>query len=825
MKLTKIAKLSKFDLLALFGIFLLCVLSVGRIINYYFFYDDFFLFYALQFPNDKNSIFQSPDAPAYQFLQPFFSPQFSIFGYNPTGYFIISFLLFFVTIIVFYFFLKSLTNGDKKLPFFASIIIASGYIGVEAFTWNMGAGPNNTVFLTSSFLSLLFALLYLRQKKPIFLFGIFLTFTFVVYFFQFRAFLLFAWMFLFLVAWFIMKRNIPKYFILFLIFLILFGLIIYRDSFGFNQGQGTHIEFDLLRFSQIYSRNIGNVFFPSELLQLVSERNNIPLNRLELLGGLAGLALLLGAPLWAFLKKIREFPLIFFFSTSVVISLLLIHIVVSLTVNAPDVWYSSHRFYVVILPFLAGFLGSLLVILQKRLNNLATFLLGFWVVTHITLSNIAIQARWDNPISHIQYFYKTIHQYVPKLDRNSVLLIEQGEPTPVSIFVSARAANAYAGLAGFYGIRVDELNLSRSPEEAATMLNNLRLSEEHLYTLYYRRGELLDLTNETRKILNSGMSRLLGSKTGDFVEFSNLNLPASAPLYVSLKLLAIPDFSNLGALKKIDQVQIENSEKYFPLLLEQEKLREKMKGLSLDNPLSFEHEASNVTDGLYSTTWIPLEWGKDGVSATADLGVTRRINRVVWSSSRTASWYVRLPAQYKVEVSLDGKNFTEVNSASNAPILKTGDFFIDEFPEQEVKFINITIFKTHGGLTPSIDEIEVFNKDDGNINFTEYFIFKQNPERYFQDILAARKYLSEFLGNSIALEFGWRVDNNGEYPVGQSSIVSVNTDSLQNIRILLPIIGKEVKSLRIKPINFPAKIYIEDLKIIYPTLDELSKRE
>lgn len=91
--------------------------------------------------------------------------------------------------------------------------------------------------------------------------------------------------------------------------------------------------------------------------------------------------------------------------------------------------------------------------------------------------------------------------------------------------------------------------------------------------------------------------------------------------------------------------------------------------------------------------------------------------------------------------------------------------------------------------------------------------------------MAARKYLSEFLGNSIALEFGWRVDNNGEYPVGQSSIVSVNTDSLQNIRILLPIIGKEVKSLRIKPINFPAKIYIEDLKIIYPTLDELSKRE
>lgn len=825
--------LSRFDLFSLFSIFFVCVLSIGQIVNYFFFYDDFFLFYALQFPKDKDSIFQSPDASAYRFLEPFFKPLFAVFSYNPMGYYVVSFLLFLVFLTVFYLFLKLLVSESKPpekkrsklkhFPLFSSLILASGYVGVEAFTWNMGAGPNNTIFLTLSFLSLLSTLLFLREAKIKFLLGISLAFLFSVYFFQFRAFLIFLWLPLLIVASFLRDRKLPGQFLFQIFVLLLFGLFLYKESLGFSSEQGNKIELDFLRFAQIFIRNTGNLFFPSELLSLINQKTDVSQEIVELLSGLFALTFLFLISLWFFIRRRQEFPLIFFFSVGTVVSLLLLHLAIGLSVNAPDVWYSSHRFYIVILPFLAGVLGLFLNALHQRFKNTAIFLLIVLAAGHVVLSNVAISNRWETPISHLQYFYKMLRHHVPILDKNSVLLIESGEPRPVSVFVSARAANAYAQIAGFYGLRTEELNLTTSSGEALKMLQKRGLKEDSLHVLFYKRGELINITEEARRLLSFGREEALGFRFGNSIEFKDLSLPAYAPLYIQLKLRAAPDFSNLGQLRRVDQQDIKKPQQYLPTLLHQEQLKRETKAESTENPLSFEHEAKNVVDGEYKTTWIPEKWGNTGVSVVVDLGEQRRIDNIVWSSSRTASWFQRLPSQYKIETSKSGERFTEVVSVSDAPVLKTGDFFVDKFPQVTARFIKIIILKTRGGLPPAIDEVESF--DNPNDNLREYFVFKQNPERYLEDFLTAREYLTEILGNNILIEFAWRVDGNGEYPEGQSVTTFVDPTKLNNLKVFLPISGLELKSIKIKPANFPAKIFVEEFKIVYPTLFEFSRTE
>lgn len=796
-------------------IFLLSFLSIGKIINYYFFYDDFFLFYALQFPADRDSIFQSSDSSAYLFLQPFFTPLFHLFKYEPLGYFVVSFFLFPLLVMVFYWFVNLLSGANKKIAIFSSLIMASAYVGVEAFSWNMGAGPNSTIFLISSFVCLSFILLYFKRKTFHMLVLALLSFSFSVYFFQFRSFLLFLWVGLLFAMRFNVERKISKDILFLLVALFTLGLFLYRDSLSFNSVGGLRLQIDLINFLTIFTRNIGNVFFPAEILTS---------GKKEIIAGVFSVILLLGAPVWAFLKRVKERPLVLFFSASTVLSLLLMQTVIGLTINAPDVWYSSHRFYFVILPFLAGFLGVLIYILYENQKTLSLILMFVILTSHVFLSINVIQKRWENPISHIKYFYEAIKKYVPVLDKNSVLLVTQGEPTPVSIFVSARDANAYAGPAGFYGIKSSELNLSTSPQEAIKMLSRLNLSEDNLYALHYRRNELLDLTQVSRNVLKEGIGKSFAAKSGEEVMFDDISLPASIPVRIDAKLRVAADFSSLSKSGNNKFRDIQNPERYFAVLFEQEKLRKNTKARSGSSPLSAEHMEDNIIDGHYDTTWIPNKWGESGVSLVVDLGKLRRTSRIVWSSSRTSSWYVRLPSSYKVETSKDGTNFKEVANVTDPPVLKTGEFFSDNFQEEEIKFVRLTIFSTRGGLTPAVDEIELFN-DKGDINVTDYFKIKQNPDSYFSSYKIAEDYLNNVLDNRIPLDFGWRVDSNGDYPVGQSVSVNVRVGTTETINLYPPIVGEELKSLRIKPMNFPATIFVEDFKIVYPRLSEVSNTE
>lgn len=796
-------------------IFFISFLSIGKIINYYFFYDDFFLFYALQFPDDHDSIFQSSDSSAYLFLQPFFTPLFHLFKYEPLGYFVVSFLLFPLSVIVFYRFVSLLSGANKKISVFSSLIMASAYIGVEAFSWNMGAGPNNTIFLISSFVCLSFLLMYFKKKTFPMLVLALLSFSFSVYFFQFRSFLLFLWVGLLFAAWFIKEKKMNKNMVLLFVALFILGLFLYRDSLSFSTGLGLHLQFDLISFLTIFTRNIGNVFFPAEILTS---------GKKEIIAGVFSVILLLGAPIWAFLKSIKERHLVFFFSASTLLSLLLLQTVISLTINAPDVWYSSHRFYFVILPFLSGFLGILIYILYENQKTLSLVLIFIILTSHVFLSVNVIQKRWENPISHIKYFYQTLKKYVPVIDKNSVLLITQGEPTPVSIFVSARDANAYAGPAGFYAIKSSELNLSTNPQEAIEILSRLNLSENNLYALHYRRHELLDLTQVSRRVLKEGIEKSFAAKSGEEVMFDEISLPAFVPARIDAKLRIAADFSFLSKSGNNVIRDIQNPERYFTILFEQEKLRRNIKAHSVSSPLSAEHMEDNLVDGRYDTTWIPNEWDESGVSLVVDLGKLRRVSRIVWSSSRTSSWYVRLPSSYKIETSKNGADFKEVANNTDPPVLKTGEFFSDDFQEEEIKFVRLTIFSTRGGLTPAVDEVELFNDKD-DINMTDYFKLKQSPDNYFSSYKIAEDYLNNVLDNRIPLDFGWRVDSNGDYPVGQSVPIIVRVGTTETISLYPPIVGEELKSLRIKPTNFPATIFVEDFKIVYPRLSEFSNAE
>ena len=795
-------------------IILISILSVGWITQTYFSHDDFFLFYALQFPGDTQSIFQAPDSSGYRALKYIFYPQFYFFGYSHLGYYIFAILSFIVVVLMFYFFLKNLLPNEKKIPFIAALLFASGYIGIEAFSWNIYSGPNATFFLFLTFFTLLLTYWFYQYSSKKYLILSAIGFIGLGYFFQFRSYLILGWYPLFIISLMIRDgfKKSKLWFYSFSILLISINIFIFQMSNNYYSGRIGRV--DLNQFLDIFLKNLGYLVLPENLI------NNLPLVYI----GWILLLVFIIVPIIFYITGNPWTYLIFFFSLSTISALILIMLATSFIGHAPSVWSSTHRFYFVILPFLAGFLSILISSYKSKLAFfLKTTFIILWILTHVVLSYKSIIDMYIMNNSHIEYFYKTIKSYLPKIEKNSVLLITEGNPRPYSPFVSGSFVNGMIGPAGFYGLKLDEFKLTQDTQEALRILKDHNLSEQNLYVFNYRSKDMFDQTNEARQILKNGMRINLGEKLeGRKIELKGLSLPASVTPYINVQMKVITDLVNLQSLQKSDQVKIINPEKYFPLLFMQHANLNQMKVYSESKPLSEEHNINNVVDGLYDTTWIPSEWGSDGVSLVVDLGKIKSVNRIVWSSARMGIWYVRLPSEYNLKVSSDGINYKEIKSVINAPILKTGQFNVEDFSQQNIRYIKLTIKKTYGGFTPAVDDIEAFNNFTDSIDFSEYFILKQNPEIYFPNREIAERYLTEILRSSINIEVAWLVDENNGYPSGQVKKINLKTGNFtEKYNILLPVVGRNIKSIKIQPSNFPAIIYISKIEIQYPSLKEL----
>lgn len=795
--------------------------SASQILRYYFSYEDFSLLYGVQFPNDSHSIFLYPGFVAYRFLRYALVPQFHFFGYHPLGYYLVSFLMFLLVIFLFLKFVRILLPEKyKNLSFFATLILASGYVGIEALTWNVAGGQIHLALLITVLVTLIYTILFFAQSEFFFRgrvreFLILVSAFFAaIYFFQFRSYLLFLWVpFLILFKRLEGGKGLSPKLVGGVTILIILLASSFSQSLGLIAGRIAHVNLEAGNLFQVFLQNLGNLLIPSELS--VNSGN-------KLMPGFLALAIFTLPPIYLFLKK-RELRFIaIFFSLSTFISLFAIMLVTAFIGQIPTVWPSSHRFYIVLLPFVSGYIAVLLSIFRPRAQ---IFILISILVTHILFSNKVIADRWESLSRHLRYFYETITAAAPKIDESKVLLTTLTRPYPPGPFVSGSDAGSAHFLAGFYGKRFDEFNLTTEPLEAVKTLLEKKLGPDDIYAFDYKRDDISNETQLVREVLTNGQRVDLGNGfTGSEIEIPDLNISSAVPVFIKAKVSA-----DLSLDKKKGGQPIEGETpvaSYFDLFFAQEEGRLKMTASSQFVPLGEEHSIEKAVDGKYDTTWIPQQWGNDDAEMTVDLGQIKDISQIVWSSSRIAPWQFRSPSQYKVETSGDGINFVDGADVDNAPILKTGEFFIVEFDKRKIRYVRILIDKTHGGWPPAIDEVEVFENKMGAGELANYFLVKGSPDLYFPDENAAFRFYQQILKKKIPVEVNWRVDTDGGYLSGQEKVFYIEGLGFSHEYIIyLPKTGRVIKSIRIRPFGFPARLNVSRIEVWQPSLEEFQKNK
>lgn len=816
-------------------IILISLASTGQIMRLYFSYDDLAFFYGFQF-EDAGRIFQLPAHAPHGALQFLFAPQFALFGYLPLGYYIISWLSFVLVNLASWLLMRLWFPSRPWLAFIAAVVAASSYIGVGAFTFNMAAGFDVMVFLLLSLVCLIGLIIWRKAASLALLLLLLASFYLAITYFQFRSYVLLAWIPLFVIALQLQDATMKWRQFLLAGGLVLAGVVLFWQNASAYPQRIAFLQIDPGNFLSLYLQNLANLFIPSDIIAGVGQIHfgQLALSDPDLIGadvtlrlviGISLLILLVSLPIKLFAARNQLTPAAFFFSGSLLGGLALVVVAQSFTGWAPDVWDSTHRYFIIFLLPVAGLVGVLLALLAKYQRLIAIGLTLLIVVVHIVFSNIAIWQQYDSHGQHLAYFFTTIKQSLPTLDRNTVLSINQnGSPRPVNPFVTVGGdipGTSY--LAGLYGLNVKDLLLAESPLEAIQLAVKHKLPLERIYTLDYKRQDLADETDQFRQIVQTG--KVISLDHGLLNnEVKDLKLSMAAPIFLRLQLTS--RLTTKLSLSQTAPKTISNEEvnRYFSLLLNEYRRRTLMLAATSQTPDAPDHGVGNVIDGRNDTVWIPGQWSSQGASLTIDLGISQSVAQIVWASSRTGPWQLRAPVDYEIALSQDNRTFSPVKAVTGAPMLKTGQFYSDQFTPTIARYVKLTIAKTAGGWTPAVDEIEVFDKTYTERELALYFAIKEQPQNYFVNQNQVTAYLHEILQDKIPVDIAWRVDGDGGYPAGQTTRLLVEANNQeQTYRVFIPKTGRILKSIKIVSSFSPAALDISHIEAWYPSLANFTR--
>lgn len=799
-------------------IILVALASTGQIMRLYFSYDDLAFFYGFQF-EDARRIFQLPAHAPHGALQFLFAPQFALFGYLPLLYYIIAWLSFALVNLTFWLLIRLWFPSRPWLAFSAAVVAASSYIGVGTFTFNMAAGFDVMVFVLLSLVCLVGLTIWRKASSGAVLFLIIASFYLAVTYFQFRSYVLLVWIPLFVISLRLQDATVKwRQFLLAGGLVLAGGVLFWQNTSAYPQ-RLAFLQIDPGNFLSLYLQNLANLFIPSDP-DLIGAGAT-----LRLVIGTGFVILLIFLPIKLFAAKHQLAPAAFFFSASLLGGLALIIVAQSFTGWAPEVWDSTHRYFIIFLPLVAGLVGVLLALLAKYHRVIAIGLTLLIIVVHIVFSNIAIWQQYDSHGRHLAYFFTSIKQLLPTLDKNTVLSINQnGSPRPVNPFVTVGGdipGTSY--LAGFYGLNVRDLLLGQSPLEAIQLAIKHQLPLDKIHTFDYKRQDLADETDQFRQLVQTGRVIPLDQSRLSTGEVKDLKLSLAAPVFLRLQLTTrlITKLSPSQTIPKT--MSDEEVDRYFSLLLSQHRQRSLMSVVTSQTPDAPDHGAGNVIDGRYDTVWIPGQWSSPGASLTIDMGRPQSIAQIVWASSRTGPWQLRAPVDYELALSQDNSTFTPVKTIRNTPLLVTGQFYNDQFPPATARYVRLTISKTAGGWTPAVDEVEIFDQAYTDGELASYFAIKEQPQNYFVNQEQVTMYLHEVLQGKIPVDIAWRVDGDGGYPAGQVTRLLVEANNQgQTYRVFIPKTGRIIKSIKISSHFPPAELDINHIAAWYPSFTDFT---
>ena len=123
------------------------------------------------------------------------------------------------------------------------------------------------------------------------------------------------------------------------------------------------------------------------------------------------------------------------------------------------------------------------------------------------------------------------------------------------------------------------------------------------------------------------------------------------------------------------------------------------------------HRIAHLNDGRYGNDFSWISAGRTNEWAQIELPKPGRIDHVVFSRDRKGRYDDRVPTEFEVRTSLDGKQWRKVDVVmADAMVLLPNVPISLDFPRQEAKFVRLVIKRTSRGQ-PCVDELEVYGSD------------------------------------------------------------------------------------------------------------------
>lgn len=505
--------------------------------------------------------------------------------------------------------------------------------------------------------------------------------------------------------------------------------------------------------------------------------------------------------------------------------------------------YMAHSFMA-----LVGIYGLLFLSLPKNIHgNIARGL-----ILVLGLGNLINGVVYENSILRSRSFpardfYSDLKVLMPSLEKGDILYFDVAQ-SRLGNYGDAIATAMMPETTAFawrYGIDRYDIKLTTDFSDLVKIIETDGVLPDSINSFYYSKSGLIDTSSTVRNFFK-GIEVPGVSITYDFPLRSNLDLTqtgenthwnqpeidlplmepvdSSIPIEVELNITA--------SLPKTDDIK-------YPLISRKAKLTSADKGfwqnsalrnLALEYKIAKEllqknsefkvasewqnNVARNLHDQDINSVWQSERtgWGREFTFIEMELPNVYEIDRAVWVNGYSSN----TPVGYRIEVSLDGKLWSEVAYVNDVRKVDGREPQVVPFSRTRARFVRMVLTDTLNGDSPVVAEFWVAPSEFSNldINFAEKFA---------KDPLALVPSKQDFLESIAGLrskgkvQLLWYGNKTENWEGIKQSEFEMYYDGKGHVyKVQIPAGGTEITKLMIGNIDIPGEIKIHSIKIRSP---------
>lgn len=831
------------------SLFVITFLGFFQTLGMYFWIDDNALIYKLQHINTYSGYWGKGifgEGP-YRHIIDQFVLFYPLFKTNPTPYYAVGMVLYFLASMGIYFFVKTLSK-NIYLAWGSAAIFAAGFVGSETMFGITNSWQTSRGIIMAIFTFWLFYKYITTQKISFYIFSCILFFfsldtvyvrahglIFAIFFFD----LLFTPVKLnrnsiisFLV------RQIPLVTIHYYIYLSNTALVRNFGILSFLQDVFGEKKYVLL---SVPFQNIGNLFIPDAITKLI---DSFVINNFRVLpqgfslgSTLAGLSFfaLLVCLVSKWNKKEPFLVKFLLFSCVWMIG----NMVVFFTRETTLILQTTHRYLSYSFVGLSIFWSTSFYLLAKQINAKSLIkifsTLTLLVIIVYLILGINLQYSFNQKRSiPARKFFSSFDRSIPNIPRGAVIYFNvandpqvKGEYNQFFGGMFSEAGNL-AILSDTVDDYANDFLVTYDFNELSNLIKSNKVSLDNVFSFYYGKSGLIDTTSQFRKLLseNKKINIEFDGKYKGINPVIDIDVPAQTPSLVQSKLhlsMSVASFIPNLPYSSDEAVKIPPVEKnkIFSYL---KSYKNYLKNASASAASYWRDQTPNLAiDGKLETAWrghrgfweeIIRGRSKDIEFIAIDLKSEKNVSRVRW----TPGFYQLVPSYYKISVSTNSQDWKLVSQVQKRQYLPTETEIVDSFAPIQARYVKMEILKTYGNDGPEIKEFEVVEQKFADLDRNNIDQIRRQPFSSI-DNLEEFKAALQYVLSEPAIKLFWMSDaDNGQDPTKYIEMPIYADGKLHDYAVALPAEGIYWKKFTIEGFSFPTEISINSVKIDYNSI-------